>query len=57
MREFLPFVGTEAAFRLMAETYAESRHFDKAECLRWILYYRNRFWKKYALKHEIEFEL
>ena len=41
----------------MAETYAESRHFDEAECLRWILYYRNRFWKKYALKHEIEFEL
>ena len=49
--------GREAAFRLMAETYAESRHFDKAECLRWILYYRNRFWKRYALKHEIEFEL
>ena len=49
--------GREAAFHLMAETYAESRHFDKAECLRWILYYRNRFWKKYVLKHEIEFEL
>lgn len=49
--------GREAAFHLMAETYAESRHFDEAECLRWILYYRNCFWKKYALKHEIEFEL
>lgn len=49
--------GREAAFHVMAESYAERRHLDKTECLRWILYYRNRFWKRYALKHEIEFEL
>lgn len=49
--------GREAAFHIMAEAYAKSRHMDADECLRWILYYRNRFWKKYALKHKIEFEL
>ena len=48
--------GREAAFHLMAETYAATRGFEKDECLRWILYYRNRFWKKYSLKHPIEFE-
>lgn len=49
--------GGEAAFHIMAEAYAKSRDLDADECLRWILYYRNRFWKKYALKHKIEFEL
>lgn len=49
--------GNETAFHLMAETYAATRGFDKKECLRWILYYRNRFWKKYAKKRKIEFEL
>lgn len=49
--------GREEAFRIMAKAYAETRHFDVTECCRWVLYYRNRFWKKYALRHTVEFEL
>lgn len=49
--------GQEEAFRLMATSYAESRHADANECVRWVLYYRNRFWKRYALKHKVKFEL
>ena len=49
--------GQEAAFHMMAASYAKVRRFDPAVCLRWVLYYRDRFWKKYARKHEIEFEL
>lgn len=49
--------GREEAFRVMARSYAEARHVDVEKCTRWVLHYRNRFWKRYALKHEIEFEL
>ncbi len=49
--------GREAAFHIMAWSYAKERHLDEEVCLRWILYYRNRFWKKYMLKHKMEFEL
>lgn len=49
--------GREAAFRMMAKTYAEARRYNEATCLHWILYYRNRFWKRYAKKRAIEFEL
>lgn len=49
--------GQEAAFPIMAKTYAETRRLDVDECLRWVLYYRNRFWEKYASRHEVEFEL
>lgn len=49
--------GREEAFRIMARSYAEARHADVEECIRWVLHYRNRFWKRYALKHEVGFEL
>lgn len=49
--------GREAAFRLMADTYAQARQTDAKECLQDILYARDRFWRRYARKHEIEFEL
>ncbi len=49
--------GNEAAFRIMAESYAEALGVDKATCARLIFRYRNRFWKRYARKYPIKFDL
>ena len=49
--------GREAAFRMMSAAYAEARHADPEVCWRWVSLYRDRFWKRYALRHKVEFEL
>ena len=49
--------GNEAAFRLMAEAYAEVRGTDPETCVRQVLKERARFWKKYLRKHTVDFEL
>lgn len=49
--------GKEAAFHLMAQSYAEGRRADADYCTDRILHYRNRFWKRYGRKHPIDFEL
>lgn len=49
--------GKEAAFRLMAEAYAEARGANPADCTRRVLEERRRFWKKYLRKHTVGFDL
>ncbi|MDR1160768.1 MAG: lipopolysaccharide kinase InaA family protein [Tannerellaceae bacterium] len=49
--------GKEEMIRLIACEYAKERKADEEECTDLILYYRNKFWKKYKKKHEIDFEL
>lgn len=34
-----------AFFKTFADEYAQYRHLDPAECEKWILFYRDRFWK------------
>lgn len=34
-----------AFFKTFADEYAQYRHLDRTECEKWILFYRNRFWK------------
>ena len=49
--------GSEAAFRMMAESYAETLGVDRARCVELVLRYRNRFWKRYARKYPVKFKL
>ncbi|MDR0429147.1 MAG: lipopolysaccharide kinase InaA family protein [Tannerellaceae bacterium] len=49
--------GKEDLFVVLAETYARAQNVDCAGCLKQILYYRARFWKKFGKKHEIPFEM
>jgi hypothetical protein len=41
----------------LAKEYALARGADEAECIRLILAYRKKFWKKFRMKHGVEFEL
>lgn len=49
--------GGEQAFRILAESYAKALGADTALCQKWIFHYRQRFWKRYARKHPIVFEM
>lgn len=49
--------GKKAAFEILAENYAKALHVDKSICIKLILYYRQRFWKRYAKKHPIMFDM
>lgn len=49
--------GPKDFFIILAKEYARIRHFDENECIRLVLFYRARFWKRYGRKHEIEFKL
>ena len=37
--------GSKEMFRLLAREYAVARHADMDDCIRWVFYYRKRFWK------------
>lgn len=49
--------GGEQAFRILAESYAKALGADTALCQKWIFHYRQRFWKRYARKHAIPFNM
>jgi serine/threonine protein kinase len=48
--------GKEDVFRCIAREYAAARKADPQQCTQWVLHYRNRFWKRYALKMTIPFD-
>lgn len=49
--------GRDSAFRLMAGEYAAARGADKETCIRWVMEQRARFWKKYARRHPINYQM
>lgn len=49
--------GQKPMFELIAKVYAEARKTDIQYCTKKMLLARNRFWKRYGMKHEVEFEL
>lgn len=49
--------GQEDFFLLLAKEYACVRNIDVDTCIKWMLYYRTKFWKKYAKKRQIPFSL
>jgi serine/threonine protein kinase len=49
--------GQKPMFELIAKVYAEARRTDIQYCTEKMLLARNRFWKRYGKKHEVEFEL
>lgn len=49
--------GNKETFIYIAKQYAKARHFDEEQCVKWVLFYRNKFWKKYGKKHNIAFSL
>lgn len=49
--------GGERMFRLLAETYAEARGADTAQCTAWTLSARRRFWHRFARKRPLPIAL
>ncbi len=49
--------GCAAAFGILAESYADTLHVDRALCADLVFRYRQRFWTRYARKHPVKFEL
>lgn len=49
--------GKEDFFRLIGIEYARQRKAEEELCIKLILLYRKRFWKKFAMKREIPFKL
>ncbi|WP_165155686.1 lipopolysaccharide kinase InaA family protein [Parabacteroides sp. ZJ-118] len=49
--------GREAAFRILAESYADTLRVDRERCVRLVLRYRKTFWHRYARKHPVKFEM
>ncbi|WP_455625334.1 lipopolysaccharide kinase InaA family protein [Parabacteroides sp.] len=49
--------GGAAAFKILAESYADTLHADKGVCTDLVFRYRQRFWVRYAKKHPVKFEL
>lgn len=49
--------GSDEMFRLIAEEYAAARHAEASACIRWVFFYKRRFWRKYARRHEMPFNL
>lgn len=49
--------GREAAFRIMAASYADALRADRAACTELVLRYRKSFWHRYAKKHPVKFEM
>ncbi|MDE6451005.1 MAG: lipopolysaccharide kinase InaA family protein [Odoribacter sp.] len=56
-RNFARLWGKEPFFRLLAETYAEERHYNPQQCVREVLKYRREFWIRYLRCHPAKFEL
>nr|WP_203558434.1 lipopolysaccharide kinase InaA family protein [Bacteroides sp. 519] len=44
-------------FEILASEYAKARNADEAYCRKQIMYYRKRFWKRYAKRHQVGFKL
>lgn len=49
--------GQTAFFVLLAKEYARSRKVDEDECVRLVLHYRQKFWKRYRNRHKVWFQL
>ena len=49
--------GQQPFFRILATEYAAARHFDAEVCIKWVLHYRQKFWKAYSQRHPPEFQL
>lgn len=49
--------GKEENLIFLAREYAQCRGIDEEKCIQWVLHYRKLFWKKFALKHPVSFEL
>jgi len=49
--------GGDEMFRLIAQEYAVARHADRDDCIRWVLGYRKRFWRKYTRKYPMPFSV
>ena len=56
-RNFARLWGKKPFFQIIAETYAQGRHFDPEECLNQILKYRRKFWIQYLRRKPAKFEL
>ena len=48
--------GKTDLFNLLAVEYAKTRGFDIAKCQTDVLFYRNKFWKRYNKKHGVQFD-
>ena len=49
--------GQTAFFVLLAQEYARARGMNEEECMRLVLHYRKKFWKRYRRRHYVWFEL
>lgn len=49
--------GKEKAFRILAESYADTMRINKTCCVNLVLRYRRSFWRRYAKKYPIKFEM
>ncbi len=49
--------GQKAFFEQLAADYAAARGGNAAQCRRWIMFYRRRFWQRYRRRHELKFNL
>lgn len=56
-RNFARLWGQPEWFRLLADEYAGARGADAADCRRWTMQARERFWRRYARRHEVAYKL
>ena len=49
--------GKTELFKIIAKEYANVRGYNEKDCIELVIQYRNKFWKKYALHHEVGFSL
>ena len=48
--------GPKDFIRRLAESYAEARHADPGKAIQYIMYARERFWKRFMKRHDIKFK-
>lgn len=56
-RNFARLWGQPDFFRFIAQAYAQARHADGAQCTRWVMEARNRFWKPRAKHFDLPYHL
>lgn len=56
-RNFARLWGQPALFGVIADEYAKARGADPAQCLRWIMAARRRFWTRFAKHHRVKYRL
>lgn len=49
--------GQKDFFLLLAKEYAHVRGIEPDECIQWILYYRDKFWKRFSQERPVPFNL